>query len=95
LSNVVQIAAGAVHSLALNGQEPAPLVAFVQPGISNNLFYADVPTRPGRVYALEFKAALGDNLWTSLPLTAGSGNPLRLLDPTPVTGQRFYRVRRW
>ena len=95
LSNVVQVAAGAVNSLALVGTEPAAQTVTVQPGVTNNEFYVDVPTLPGRVYALEFETSITSNLWTSLPLNAGTAGVLRLTDPTLTSGERFYRVRRW
>jgi hypothetical protein len=95
LSNVVQVAAGAVNSLALVGTEPPAQGVDVQPGLTNNEFYVDVPTQPGRVYALEFESSLNATLWTAFPLHAGTAGVLRLIDPTPAPGNRFYRVRRW
>jgi len=58
-------------------------------------FSVSVPTQSGRVYALEYKNALADAVWTALPLVAGTGHERTLIDPTATGAQRFYRVRRW
>ncbi len=95
LSNVVQIAAGKVHSLALVGSGPPVTRALlVQPNFGTNGFNVSLPTQNGRVYQLEYKNSLTDSLWQSLPLRAGIGGLLPLTDPA-VASQRFYRALRW
>jgi alpha-tubulin suppressor-like RCC1 family protein len=96
LTNVVAISAGAYHNLARVGTSPLILATPVaQLARSASSFSLVVPSQSGRVYALEYKDNLSDANWTSLPLTAGTGTDLVLLDPTANDSQRFYRVRRW
>jgi hypothetical protein len=95
LNDVVQIAAGKVHSLALVGSGPPVIqAALTQPNLGTNGFTASLPTQNGRVYQLESKNSLADSTWQFLPLRAGTGGTLQLTDPAVVT-QRFYRVLRW
>src|SRR5713101_7146147 len=61
LSNVVQIAAGAVHSLAFVGNErPVSSAALHSARWTTNGFSVSLPTKNGRVYVLEFKTSLND-----------------------------------
>jgi hypothetical protein len=93
LKNVVAIAAG-FHSLALIGDAPPVVQAsLARPTWSADGFSASLPTQCGRVYALQYKLALKDLSWTSLPLVAGIGHEGTLTDHTAAGGQRFYRVR--
>jgi hypothetical protein len=96
LTNVFAMAAGGAHSLALVG-DATPVL---HPPISNpqrgtDSFKITLPTRSGRVYALEYKNSLLGNTWTPLPLVAGTGGALTLTDPVAPDPQRFYRVRQW
>ena len=96
LTNVIGISAGAYHSLAMVGSGPPVLHAPVtNPTLSGSGFSLVVPSQSGRVYALEYKNNLSDASWESLPLTAGTGKSLVLIDPTATNTQRFYHVRRW
>jgi alpha-tubulin suppressor-like RCC1 family protein len=96
LTNVVAISAGNYHNLARVGSgPPIPGTPVTHPSRSANGFSLVVPSQSGRVYALEYKDNLSDANWASLPLTAGTGKDLVLLDPTANDSQRFYRVRRW
>lgn len=96
LTNVVAIAAGAFHCVALVGSGPPILRAPIsQPTLTGSGFSVTVLSERGRVYALEYRASLGDGPWSSLPLVAGTGSNLTLTDPTRAAGPRFYRVRRW
>ena len=96
LTNVAAIAAGGTQNLARVGSGPpvqrAPVINPILSGIS---FSFQVPSQSGRVYALEHKDNLSDANWVSLPLAAGTGTNLVLLDPTATNAQRFYRVRQW
>jgi Regulator of chromosome condensation (RCC1) repeat len=94
LTNVIQIAAGDEHSLALVGNGPPVETVMVQPSFGTNGFSASFATQNGRTYRLEYKNALADDSWQSLPLHAGTGGVLQLTDPAIVL-QRFYRVVRW
>lgn len=90
LSGVFAIAAGVSHSLALVASE-APL------GLSNarwqnGVFTVSLPTQNGKSYNLQYKSALADSAWTSLPIVAGNGSILTLSDPSASSSQRFYRV---
>jgi alpha-tubulin suppressor-like RCC1 family protein len=96
LNNVSQIAAGAVHSLAVQAKSLVPSQVFLRnPVFTTNGFSVELSTRSGHVYRLEYKDSLAGNVWTPLPLTAGSGRVTPLTDPGIAAGQRFYRVREW
>ena len=95
LTNVVQIAAGDFHCLALvRTNLPPTRTVVLRPKVGTNGFSVSVPTQNGRVYQLQYKDALTDGVWQSLPLQAGTGGNLQLTDPA-VTPRRFYRVERW
>lgn len=96
LSNVVAIAAGRNHNLALIGSGPPRVNAlFVNPTRMENQFTVSLLSQSGRVYGLEYKESLTDLEWTVLPLAAGNGGTLVLCDPAAADAQRFYRVRQW
>jgi hypothetical protein len=96
LTNVVAIAAGAFHNLALVGNGPPVLNALITNfNLSGGGFSLALPSQCGRVYALEYKSSLTDANWSALPLAAGNGTNLVLTDPTISNAARFYRVRRW
>lgn len=96
LANVVAVAGGADHSLALIGDGPPMVQASLsRPTVSTNGFSVSLPTQSGRVYALEYKNSLADAAWAPLPLVAGTGRERTLTDPTATGAQLFYRVRRW
>jgi hypothetical protein len=96
LTNVVTVAAGSDHSLAQVGSGPPVVSApIIHPTLSGSGFSLAVPSQCGRVYALEYKNSLGDANWVPLPLVAGTGANLVLLDSTAMNTQRYYRVRRW
>jgi alpha-tubulin suppressor-like RCC1 family protein len=97
LTNVIQISAKDASILALLGDSPptkpqATADRVIQDGHS---FGFAVPTRNGRVYALEYKNSLDDPQWISFPLVAGNGKEQLLIDPDATAPQRFYRVREW
>jgi len=97
LSNVVAIAGGTSHSVALVGNVPPVLHAHLTNLTSGtNGFSGSLPTQSGRVYRLEYKHLLTDTKWTALSLIAGNGGLLTLTDTGATNDtQRFYRVRRW
>jgi hypothetical protein len=96
LTNVIAISAGCYHNLAQVGSGPPVLSAPVfLPTLSGSNFTLSVPSQCGRVYALEYMDDLGDPNWVPLPLVAGTGTDLVLLDSAASNVQRFYRVRRW
>ena len=96
LTNVITVAGGSYHSLALVGSgPPAARVPAALPTLSGNGFSLTVSSQSGRVYALEYKSDLSDANWVALPLVAGTGTDLVLVDPTTTNAQRYYRVRQW
>jgi hypothetical protein len=98
LRNVVAISTkgGPGDGLALIGDGPPALMALLtNPRRGDASFSVSLPTRSGRVYALEFKDSLADPAWTGLPLLAGDGGLSTLTDSTATGAQRFYRVRQW
>jgi len=96
LSNVVAVASGDAHNLALIGDNPPLLqTTLLNPTWDTNGFRVSARTQNGRVYRLEYKSSLADSDWIALPLVAGNGSLRSLSDPTATGSQRFYRVRRW
>lgn len=96
LTNVVAIAAGVSHSLALVAEGPPVLRApLASPTKNVGGFSVSLPTQSGRVYRLEYKNSCDDTNWTALPLAAGNGSMLTLTDSTAAGAHRFYRVRQW
>ena len=96
LSNVVQIAAGQVNSLALVGSGPPTVkVPLALVGFGTNGFTLSLPTRNGRVYRLEYATTLTNPAWSAFPLQAGIGGTMQFNDPAPAPPQRFYRVSQW
>jgi hypothetical protein len=82
--------------LAQVGSGPPVVSApIIHPTLSGSGFSLAVPSQCGRVCALEYKDNLGDANWVALPLVAGTGANLVLLDSTATNTQRYYRVRRW
>src|SRR5262249_21512570 len=65
----------------------------LNPLFGNQAFSVSVMTEPGYSYVLEFKNALGESTWTSLPAAPGDGTVRTLGDPAATVAQRFYRVR--
>jgi hypothetical protein len=97
LTNVFSISAGDDGALALVGSGPPSwTIPISNYGMNAGVFGLTIPSQSGRVYVLEYKSSLNDNIWTALPLVAGTGRPLTLTDPGSMNvPQRFYRVRRW
>ncbi len=77
------------------GSTPSTEVWLTNPGFvsGGTEFGVSVATASGRNYVLEYKDALTDLEWITLPGVAGDGTVKVLTDPAPATGQRFYRVR--
>lgn len=96
LTNVIQIAAGLYHSLALVGSSPPRLEApLTITNLGTNGFAIGCPTRNGRVYRLEYNNALTNQAWNAFPLQAGLGGTNWFTDPARSVASRFYRVSRW
>lgn len=106
LAGETNVPAGLTNVIALDG-ENSYYVALVanHPPVTQAVaehaqwseagFEISVPTQSGRVFALEHTDNLAEPHWVALPLVAGTGKAVTLKDPSPATGQRFYRVRRW
>jgi hypothetical protein len=94
LSNVVAIASGDGHNLALLGDvHPMIQVPVSNPDYSAEGFRLKVATKRGYVYRLEYKNSIEETDWTGLPLVAGNGKEQTLVDWTITPNHRFYRVR--
>jgi alpha-tubulin suppressor-like RCC1 family protein len=92
LSNVLAIASGYTHHLAIVGDSlPHPIEPLLSAGISNGMFVIQQPTSLGRAYRLEYKNSLTDS-WQVAPPLPGNGSTQMLADPNPPPVQRFYRV---
>ncbi len=94
LSDIVALAAGERHSLALfdNGAFHPRLFNVNWNGAR---FKARVQSRARKTYALEYKDSLSTNTWTALATNRGNGALLLFTDPAASGTQRFYRVREW
>ena len=96
LANVVAIAAAGTYSIAITNTTSLPQHTLIpNPALVGGRLSIRVPTQRGRVYGLESSASLADPQWVLLPLVAGTGSAVDLVDPTAGSGCRFYRVRRW
>ena len=96
LTNVIQIAAGLYNSLALVGSNPpVSTVPLTIAESGTNAFVAQLVTRNGRVYRLEYSSTLTNQTWAGFPLQAGNGGVLRFTDTNRAVSQRFYRVSQW
>ena len=94
LSDVVGLAAGEYHSLALlGGNLPAPRL--LSPVRQGSRFSALVQTLDRQNYALEFNNTVATTNWSAVVTNAGNGGLVQLKDPAATASQRFYRVRRW
>ncbi len=93
-TNVFAIAAGAYHTLLLLDAPATPPRVFspVRSGASLSVV---VPTLNRMNYALEFKDALTETNWFTLPNVSGNGALRLLSDPDASVPQRFYRLRQW
>jgi alpha-tubulin suppressor-like RCC1 family protein len=92
LSNVLAIASGYSHHLAIVGDSlPHPVEPMSSAGFSNGQFLIAQPTSPGRAYRMEYKDTLTDN-WQMFPPVPGDGSIRVLADSNPPAVQRFYRV---
>lgn len=96
LSNIVAIASGENHCLAILGSgPPLPRVPLSNPRRNGTNFSFSLPSESGRVYGTEYKTSLTDAAWSSLPLVAGNGALLTVTNSSATNSQRFYRVKRW
>jgi hypothetical protein len=96
LTNVLAVASGSYHNLALVGDgPPLQFSPLLDPTWKSNRFTASLNSENKRVYRLEFKDSLSDSSWSALPLVAGTGRKITLTDPSATGTQRFYRVRQW
>jgi alpha-tubulin suppressor-like RCC1 family protein len=92
LSNVLAIASGYTHHLAIIGDSlPHPIEPMGSAGIRNGQFVIQQPTSVGRSYRLEYQNSLTDG-WQVFPPLPGNGSTQTLADPNPPPLQRFYRV---
>jgi hypothetical protein len=65
----------------------------LSPCCDGTTFSALVLTVVGQSYVLEFKDSLTQSSWSALAPVDGNGALITLIDPSPSTSQRFYRVR--
>jgi hypothetical protein len=94
LSNVIAIAIGYNHHLAIVGDGlPLPPTVLANPVCGPNRFSIQQPTVRGLSYRLEFKNSLTDSNWRMLPPVPGDNTTRTLVDPNPSDQQRLYRVR--
>lgn len=92
LSNVLEIAIGYTHHLAIVGDSSArPIEPILNASFNDSRFTVSQPTSLGRSYRLEYENSLGDN-WQILPPVPGNGGIQVLADVSPPASQRFYRV---
>ncbi len=92
LSNVLAIASGYTHHLAIVGDSfPKPVEPMLRAGFSNGQFTISQPTLLGRSYRLEYKNSLADD-WQMFPPAPGNGSTQILADPNPPPSQRFYHI---
>jgi uncharacterized protein (TIGR02597 family) len=96
LSNVVGIAAGNFHSVALNaGGMSSPSVRLSIDATEAETFTLRFNTVQGRTYSLEMNDGFPNGTWQTLHTgLAGNGNPLQATDTTASeVSRRIYRVQ--
>jgi hypothetical protein len=81
--------AEAITTVSLPPQSPRIIAA----GWDEDSFLVQVPTEPGRIYALEYADQLENPDWIHLELTPGDGTVQTLVDAGPPETTRFYRIR--
>lgn len=95
-SNIVAIACGEAHELALIGNSlPIQNSRIENFLLTKTNFSMQVPAQSGHVFLLEFKNSLSDSNWMSSQLIAGVNGTITLKDSFSTNNQRFYRVKRW
>ena len=62
------------------------------PSWNSGVFSLSVPTQTNKTYVLQYKNGLRDPNWISLPVVAGTGQSVILLDPWSTNSIQFYRV---
>jgi hypothetical protein len=96
LNNVIALAAGAYHVLALTGPPSSRIAGppLQTPSFSaSKWFRSTIPTMLGHNYKLEAKESLSKSKWDSLyPITLGDGFERSLTDTNAIAPQRVYRV---
>lgn len=94
LSNVEALSAGWNYSAAIRARPGAAPLRLKDPVRTQGSFSLSISTEAGLGYTLEFNDALQETGWVAFPRVVGTGGEVWLTDPSPVTAQRFYRVRR-
>src|SRR6185369_13534942 len=95
VKNVISIAAGYSQGLALIGDGSPTARATMIPSRTSHGIAVSLPLESGRVCRLECIPSLDSTNWLPLPLAAGNGGIITLIDPSPTDMRRFYRIRRW
>ncbi len=94
LNSAIMVAAGNSHTLVLAGQ-PASIPQPTRFWWNGQQFCLLLQTFAGRHYALEYKNALSDLNWNTLPGLPGNGGWQFLVDRDAAAPQRYYRVSQW
>lgn len=103
-TNIVGIAAGSEHSLAVPGGGTRLHAQLMQPRLipsvfdpSERWFTLNVPSRSGQVLMLEYKDSITQPNWTPTPmLWSGRAGSTTIYDYNATAGSsRVYRVRQW
>ena len=96
LNNVVAIAAGVFHSIALKGNAttpPPPPLKITNPKRSGTTFTFAANTQSGKTYDLEYKSSPTATTWTTLSTITATGPDQIFTDPNPSGTPRYYRLR--
>jgi alpha-tubulin suppressor-like RCC1 family protein len=95
VTNVATIGAGRLQSLALLDQGTLGFRLY-SPVERNNAFATCLTTYGGKNYSLQAKDSLSESNWLQVsPKFTGYGHPKIVVDQSPNSPQRFYRVRQW
>lgn len=86
-----------VYTPGAPNQGPAP-IALVMQGIQVNRAANEVTlhwnAEPGRIYRVQFKTALEEEIWQTVPGGAGVSGGMHIDRTAPAPQQRFYRIVR-
>ena len=93
LTNVVAVAGGYYHSLALVGNGPPVLFAHAfTPARNQGIFSSSIQTERGKHYLMQFTDSISNPTWNFLPPRLGDGTMTTLTDSAANSLRRFYRV---
>ncbi|PWU12232.1 MAG: hypothetical protein C5B50_21910 [Verrucomicrobia bacterium] len=94
LGNVIGLAAGEAHSMALVAGN-VPVLQLLSPALQGSSFSVLAQSLYRKTYSLDFKSVITDVNWMALATNSGNGALKLFTDPTATAPQKFYRLRQF